>query len=130
MSAANTVLITGTSSGIGLEAAVAAARSGWQTIATMRDPARATALLEAADAAGVAGLVRVEALDVTDPESVQRCVKTVIADYGRLDAVVNNMRRRIRRPDRADRTGAGAECHGGQLLRCRRGDACRDAAPA
>lgn len=90
MSAANTVLITGTSSGIGLEAAVAAARSGWQTIATMRDPARATALLEAADAAGVAGLVRVEALDVTDPESVQRCVKTVIADYGRLDAVVNN----------------------------------------
>ncbi|MGW5672219.1 SDR family NAD(P)-dependent oxidoreductase, partial [Micromonospora sp. NPDC003776] len=35
------VLITGTSSGIGLETAVGAARAGWRAVATMRDPARA-----------------------------------------------------------------------------------------
>ena len=35
---ARTLLVTGTSSGIGLETAVAAARAGWTTVATLRDP--------------------------------------------------------------------------------------------
>ncbi|GAA2281721.1 MULTISPECIES: SDR family NAD(P)-dependent oxidoreductase [Kitasatospora] len=79
-----TVLITGTSSGIGLATAVAAARSGWQVIATMRDTAKAGALLAAAQEAGVA--VEVRALDVTDPASVEAC----LAGLDRLDALVNN----------------------------------------
>ena len=37
-----TVLITGTSSGIGLATAIAAARAGWTTIATMRNLAGPT----------------------------------------------------------------------------------------
>ncbi|WP_327145651.1 SDR family oxidoreductase [Nocardia sp. NBC_01327] len=90
MSSSNTVLITGTSSGIGLATAVASAKAGWQTIATMRDVGRAGALLDAANEAGVAGLIRVEALDVTDPGSISACVQQVVADYGRLDAVINN----------------------------------------
>ena len=85
-----TVLITGTSSGIGLAAAVAAAQAGWNTVATMRDTSRADALLAAADAAGVAGRIQVRQLDVTDPDSVEAAVAGVIADHGRLDAVVNN----------------------------------------
>lgn len=48
-----TVLITGTSSGIGLATAVTAARSGFTTVATMRDPGRSDALLEEAKRAGV-----------------------------------------------------------------------------
>ncbi|MGW1073073.1 SDR family NAD(P)-dependent oxidoreductase [Streptomyces sp. NPDC002537] len=85
-----TVLITGTSSGIGLAAAVGAARAGWRTVATMRDPRKADALLKAASEAGVGDLVRVGRLDVTDAGSVTDCLAEVVAEYGRLDAVVNN----------------------------------------
>lgn len=46
------VLITGTSSGIGLAAAVAAARAGWRVVATLRDTGRADALRGAAAEAG------------------------------------------------------------------------------
>ncbi|WP_046780661.1 SDR family oxidoreductase [Streptomyces yangpuensis] len=83
-----TVLITGTSSGIGLAAAVAAARAGWRTVATLRDTGRADALREAAAEAGVE--IDIRHLDVVDEESVTAAVEGVIADYGRLDAVVNN----------------------------------------
>jgi NAD(P)-dependent dehydrogenase (short-subunit alcohol dehydrogenase family) len=84
----NTVLVTGTSSGIGLATAVAAARAGWRVVATMRDTSRSGALVEAAKAAGVADLVDVRALDVTDAAAT--CVDDVVAEYGRLDAVINN----------------------------------------
>jgi NAD(P)-dependent dehydrogenase (short-subunit alcohol dehydrogenase family) len=84
MSSTKTVLITGTSSGIGLAAAVAAARAGWHVIATMRDTAKADALLAAAKDAGTT--VEVRTLDVTDPASVQAC----LAGLDRLDALVNN----------------------------------------
>jgi NAD(P)-dependent dehydrogenase (short-subunit alcohol dehydrogenase family) len=79
-----TVLITGTSSGIGLATAVAAARGGWHVVATMRDTAKSGALLAAAREAGAS--VEVRALDVTDPASVAAC----LAGLGRLDALVNN----------------------------------------
>ncbi|MEV4824355.1 SDR family oxidoreductase [Micromonospora sp. NPDC049274] len=85
-----TVLITGTSTGIGLEIALACASAGWRTVATMRDVARADRLREAASAAGVADLIDVRPLDVTDPAAVDGCVEDVIGAYGRLDAVVNN----------------------------------------
>ncbi|MEW1747568.1 SDR family oxidoreductase [Streptomyces angustmyceticus] len=82
------VLITGTSSGIGLAAAVAAARAGWQVVATLRDPGRADALRAAAGEAGVE--LDVRQLDVTDEASVAAAIDGVIADHGRLDAVINN----------------------------------------
>ncbi|MEN3583634.1 SDR family oxidoreductase [Streptomyces sp. ZYX-F-203] len=82
------VLITGTSSGIGLAAAVAAARAGWRVVATMRDTGRSDALRRAVGEAGVE--VDVRRLDVTDEASVSTAVDGVLADYGRLDAVVNN----------------------------------------
>ncbi|WP_441249498.1 SDR family NAD(P)-dependent oxidoreductase [Kitasatospora sp. McL0602] len=83
-----TVLITGTSSGIGLATAVAAAKAGYTTVATMRVPGRAEALLDAAGHAGVT--VDVRRLDVTDPDSVTDCLAGVEHTYGRLDALVNN----------------------------------------
>ncbi|NUW39377.1 SDR family NAD(P)-dependent oxidoreductase [Nonomuraea rhodomycinica] len=83
-----TVLITGTSSGVGLATAVAAARAGFATVATMRDPGRAGELLEAAGKAGVE--VDVRRLDVTDAGSAESCLRGVREDYGRLDALVNN----------------------------------------
>lgn len=81
-------LITGTSSGIGLATAVTLADAGWTTVATMREPRKATALREAADAAGVD--IDVRAIDVTDPDTIRTGIDSVIADHGRLDAVVNN----------------------------------------
>ncbi|MFJ7147123.1 SDR family NAD(P)-dependent oxidoreductase [Streptomyces sp. NPDC100445] len=83
-----TVLITGTSSGIGLAAAVATAKAGWRTVATLRDTTRADALRRAAADAGVT--LDIRQLDVTDADSVTAAVDGVIADHGRLDAVVNN----------------------------------------
>ena len=82
------LLVTGTSSGIGLATAVAAARAGFRVVATLRDPGRAAALREAAEAAGVE--VDIEPLDVTDPRSVEACFDRIRSAYGRLDALVNN----------------------------------------
>lgn len=79
------VLITGTSSGIGLATAVQAVEAGHQVVATMRDTSRAGALRAAAGAD-----IDVRQLDVTDSDSVTAAITGVIADYGRLDAVVNN----------------------------------------
>ena len=88
MNGTRTVLITGTSSGIGLATAIACAREGFATVATMRDPSRADVLLAAARDAGVE--VDVRQLDVTDAASVEACVTGVEKTYGRLDALVNN----------------------------------------
>ena len=85
------VLITGTSSGIGLVSAVEMARRGWTVIASMRDPARGERLREAAARAGVAERLAIEALDVTDAASFPDALARVLARAGgRLDAVVHN----------------------------------------
>lgn len=81
-------LVTGTSSGMGLEAAVALARRGLTVVATMRDTGRSGALREAADAAGV--VLDVRALDVTDESGTTACVEGVLRDHGRVDVLVNN----------------------------------------
>jgi NAD(P)-dependent dehydrogenase (short-subunit alcohol dehydrogenase family) len=83
-----TALITGTSSGIGLHTAIAAASAGWTVVATMRDTTRAGALQAAAADAGVS--LDIRALDVTDSAQIDAVIAAVIADHGALDAVVNN----------------------------------------
>ncbi len=88
MSTSKTVLVTGTSSGIGLAVAIAASQAGWRVVATLRNPDRADALNAAAEAAGVE--LDVRALDVTDPDSIAACLDGVVADHGGLDALVNN----------------------------------------
>ncbi|MFF0609287.1 SDR family oxidoreductase [Nocardia tengchongensis] len=90
MTTPKTVLITGTSSGIGLATAIAAARAGWTTVATMRDTSKAENLLEAAAEHGVTDRIQVKRLDVVDPASIASCLDEVIAQHSRLDALVNN----------------------------------------
>jgi NAD(P)-dependent dehydrogenase (short-subunit alcohol dehydrogenase family) len=77
------VLVTGASSGIGRATVAACAARGWSVAATMRRPENA------ADLAALPG-VAVLPLDVTSPESVEAAVASVVARFGRLDAVVNN----------------------------------------
>ncbi len=81
-------LVTGTSSGMGLAAAVALAREGLTVVATMRDTGRADGLRRAATDAGVE--VDVRPLDVTDEPGMAQCVAGVLADHGRIDVLVNN----------------------------------------
>jgi NAD(P)-dependent dehydrogenase (short-subunit alcohol dehydrogenase family) len=82
------VLITGCSSGIGLETALAFARHGDTTVATMRDPARDGLLLARA---GVEGLeVDVMTLDVCDDASVMHAVAEVEARHGPVGVLVDN----------------------------------------
>ncbi len=77
-----TVLITGTSTGIGRELAVQAAALGYQVIATMRDTSKALP----ADLPGI----DIRRLDVLDAASIAAVINGVVADYGHLDAVINN----------------------------------------
>ncbi|NKF30669.1 SDR family NAD(P)-dependent oxidoreductase, partial [Pseudomonas sp. BGM005] len=82
------VLVTGTSTGIGLRTAVALATAGWTTVATMRDLGKADALRTAASEAGVS--LDIRSLDVTDHDDVTSALEAVIAEHGHLDAVINN----------------------------------------
>lgn len=73
-----TVLITGTSSGYGLETARHFLAQGWTVIATMRSPREG--LLPASDQ------LRLLPLDVTRPDSIAEAV----AAAGPIDVLVNN----------------------------------------
>ena len=85
---ARVALITGTSSGIGLDTAIQLAQAGFHTVATLRDTAKAGALQERARAAGVS--LEVRALDVQSDASVSTCVKEVLERHGHIDVLVNN----------------------------------------
>ena len=78
-----TVLITGTSSGIGQAAVLAFAQQGWQVAATMRSPQKDKTFQ------GKAG-IKCYALDVTSAESIDAAFAAVVKDHGRIDVVVNN----------------------------------------
>lgn len=73
-----TVLITGCSSGFGLEIARYFLDRGWQVLATMRVPRE--------DVLPRSARLRVLALDVADPESIRRAVQAA----GPIDVLVNN----------------------------------------
>ncbi|MBQ2263759.1 MAG: SDR family oxidoreductase [Loktanella sp.] len=74
----NTVLITGCSSGYGLETARHFHAQGWNVVATMRNPREG--VLPASDR------IRMLALDVTDSESI----RAALAAAGPIDVLVNN----------------------------------------
>jgi NAD(P)-dependent dehydrogenase (short-subunit alcohol dehydrogenase family) len=92
MAEPKSVLITGTSSGLGLSTAVTLAGQGWSVFATMRNPARREELDAAVHQAGVdPRLVQVLRLDVTEPTSIRSALDQIAAKTGgRLDALVNN----------------------------------------
>ncbi len=82
------VLITGCSSGFGLQTALAFGRRGDTVVASMRDPAKATALLDQAEHEGLR--LEVPVLDVTDDASVVMAVGDIEARHGGVDVLVNN----------------------------------------
>ena len=82
-------LITGGSAGIGAATArLAAAREYDLALTYNSDPAGAEAVAEAARAAGARVLV--QKTDVASPEEISALFAAIDAEFGRLDALVNN----------------------------------------
>jgi NAD(P)-dependent dehydrogenase (short-subunit alcohol dehydrogenase family) len=78
-----TILITGTSSGLGRATAKLFHAKGWDVVATMRTPEHETEL-------GQLERTLVTRLDVQDPASIRSAVAAGLAKFGRIDALVNN----------------------------------------
>ncbi len=79
-------IITGCSTGIGLETSVLLAQKGYRVFATLRNLKKAVTLREKA-----AGLpVEILALDVDKAASVKKAVSSVVKSTGRIDVLINN----------------------------------------
>lgn len=81
-------LVTGGGSGIGQEAAIVLASAGARVLATDVDEAGLEATAARAKDAGLDVATRV--LDVSDPAAVASVVDDVVAEYGKLDILVNS----------------------------------------
>jgi NAD(P)-dependent dehydrogenase (short-subunit alcohol dehydrogenase family) len=82
------VIITGSSSGIGLESALLLARNGYITYATMRSPEKNTSIRAAVQKENLP--IEVIQLDVNDDSSVKVAVDHIVSEAGRIDVLVNN----------------------------------------
>lgn len=90
------ILITGTTSGIGLTATLLFAQNGWDVYAGVRNKGRADDLLAALDESGLAATL-VEG-DISDEDAVRSVVAEVTSSAGELDVVVNNAGRVVIAP--------------------------------
>jgi len=81
-------LVTGSSSGIGLETVLSLARDGYHTFASMRNLEKSVELEHAAKKENLS--IKVIELDVDKEESIVSAIKKIITDCGRLDVLVNN----------------------------------------
>ena len=81
-------LVTGSSSGIGYETALALARDGYQTFASMRDTSKAIELKKTSEKENLP--ISVIELDVDNEESIVSAIKKVMSDGNRIDVLVNN----------------------------------------
>ncbi|CAN5325067.1 oxidoreductase [soil metagenome] len=82
------VIITGTSKGIGLETALVFARAGYQVFATMRNPENANAFKQQIKDEVLP--ITIMAMDVDADESVKQCIDGILRENGSIDVLVNN----------------------------------------
>jgi short-subunit dehydrogenase len=78
-----TILITGTSSGIGKAAAKFFSAKGWNVIASMRHPKKEQELTKINN-------IYVTSLDVQQPETITSAIESGIEKFGKIDVLVNN----------------------------------------
>lgn len=81
-------VVTGSSSGIGLATALALARNGYLTYATMRNLAKQESIQSIAEKQHLP--IRTVQLDVTDENSVKNAIQSILSEAGRIDVLVNN----------------------------------------
>lgn len=82
------VLITGTSTGLGLETAILFAKKGYRVFATMRNLEKSNLLQTRMEVENLD--IELLALDVSSTESVEQCVNQIIERTGTIDILVNN----------------------------------------
>ena len=88
MSANQVAIVTGSSSGIGMDTAVTLARNGFLTYATVRNMEKSSIIKTAAEKEKLP--IKVVHLDVTDDQSVNNAIRTIDSEDGRIDVLVNN----------------------------------------
>ncbi len=82
-------LITGAAQGIGQAIAQAYAEHGAHVVVADIDGPKAQAVADAINAAGWPRAIAV-AMDVSEPQDVERAMAATVAEFGRLDILVNN----------------------------------------
>lgn len=82
------ILITGTSTGLGLETALLFARQGYKVYATMRNLAKADSLRDIISTEKLN--IELLQLDVTDNTSIKHAIEGVIANDAKIDILINN----------------------------------------
>ena len=81
-------VVTGTSSGIGFETALALARDGYHTYATMRDTTKSNKIKELGQKESLK--ISVLELDVDDKDSIKTAIKKILDEKQSIDVLVNN----------------------------------------
>ena len=81
-------VITGTSSGIGFETALALAREGYHTYATMRDITKSDKIKEIGKKESLK--IDVLELDVDNEDSAKTAIRQILEQKQRIDVLVNN----------------------------------------
>ena len=81
-------IVTGSSSGIGFETALALAKEGYFTYATMRDTTKSDKIKEIAQKENLK--INVLELDVDDEKSVKSAIAQILDQKQRIDVLVNN----------------------------------------
>ena len=81
-------VVTGTSTGIGFETALALAREGYYTYATMRDTTKSQKIKELGQKENLK--INVLKLDVDDENSVKTAIQKILDEKQRIDVLVNN----------------------------------------
>lgn len=78
-----TILITGTSTGLGRLTAKHFAKNGWNVAATMRSPEKETELNKISN-------IKVIKLDITKSETIKLAMEESLRTFGKIDVIVNN----------------------------------------
>jgi len=81
-------IVTGSSSGIGLDASVTLAQNGFLTYATMRNLDKSSIIKAAAEKEQLP--IKIVQLDVTDDHSVKDAIRAIVSEAKRIDVLVNN----------------------------------------
>jgi NAD(P)-dependent dehydrogenase (short-subunit alcohol dehydrogenase family) len=81
-------VVTGSSTGIGLETSLALARNGFLTCATMRDLKKSIEIESIARKENIP--IKAFEMNVDDDDSVNKAITKIVNEFGRIDILVNN----------------------------------------
>ena len=93
-----TIIITGGSSGIGLEAARVLSSKGANVIIAVRNLEKGESAAREIKEVYPKAIIEVMHIELSDLESVKKFAETFALKYSRLDILINNIGTRIRKP--------------------------------